>query len=453
MYKYAIGTLISLASLSASAYNAQCMDSLCGHKTGIDQEACYRSITNQQQCDASANGAILANRVSDIEYVGVATIKTPETIYKVKTSMEDEFKPLVNRSSSTISSLLRAEKEIESRFRSEIDSQAANEGGTIRHFAFSIERPRGGLDFTIFETSGGATKIKIDSIQLKLSTYLKASKHGIRIWDGNIDIDTGKVSFEGEYDIQTGQISNLAALNYNPSINVDFDTRKIFDLFGASTDEYIQKLETDTRNSLQDSLVLVFQSITSNSTSFFGVNDAIPTGKYIAYGFDAGQILKDAIINADLEEDVTVKITPVKKTFEVHPEIGDRTYTSAKIDMSYGEDIALTVNPIIYIGQGPAPVLSDGRFGTPSDSDAPNTNVGPVDITETKVTPPPTTGIACIWSYSWSGNRTGGGGLAGHTVLNTRCKNSNLGQVLTSGNTTYRCIHVPPQTPSSGSCN
>lgn len=80
-----------------------------------------------------------------------------------------------------------------------------------------------------------------------------------------------------------------------------------------------------------------------------------------------------------------------------------------------------------------------------------------LDLPKVGPAPTPVTvsaqGKACIWSYSWSGNRTGGGGLAGGTVLGTACKESNLGQVMTSGSTTYRCTLVSQGTPNAISCN
>lgn len=399
MLRSKILPLVFMASFSGIASASECMDRLCGNLPGSEQEACYRNYSYQQQCTVSTG--LTGQYVKDVEYKGVATYNNGSSIYTYSESIESYFKPLTARAKATLAQMDAAGTALRTAFYDQLSQNARDEKGSLRSFTFSFARPQNGLKVTIEPTgsSGGAT-ITFSSFDLDMYAYMKRSEWYGTVWKTTIRVDSGPVSFKGDYNIYTGQATNVQPVNFNPKISVDVDSNFVFKLFKGFSSER-EKIRSEMDTALRGA----FAAVSQNTNSFIGLDQALPNGALNFAGIDVGREIREALTNIGANEKLVVDLLPVKKTYLVHDMLGSRTYKSAKVVVKYNNDYSLTVTPVPIIGSAALRQSSGGGYLPPSDQDAPNTNAGNGTLS---VVAAPAVQVCPVWSITYNSSNTTG---------------------------------------------
>lgn len=168
---------------------------------------------------------------------------------------------------------------------------------------------RGDFEIIIEGSNNGITRVKIGGISVHALGQL--NYHGYA--KGTISFSTSKVWLVGDYNIYTGEFSNLRpSETFSVSSDVSISSPlRIIDALDRKATQLEKSFESDIISNITAGL----DGIKGQSISFQGLNDNIPDNVYMYDGVDLGRETKQIFAGLINGQKVSIKINSQKSTY------------------------------------------------------------------------------------------------------------------------------------------
>ncbi|WP_347332948.1 hypothetical protein [Marinimicrobium locisalis] len=356
--------------------------------------------------------------VADVEYNIEAIYEDSSNRYIITAASEDEIKPVLQNVDTAANGLRDAFNELYGSLYGGIHDAAEDAYGDLTDFHLDMGDFPKELSLELIGRSNGTIKAKLGPFQFDLDAKAE-SNYGINIWSANVVADTSSFYVVGDYDIYSGNMTNMRLENFGMYLDLSASSglAKLAGLNGIIEDA-VDDMEAEIKTSLPRQL----NALSSAQYKLFDIGEALPTNKYVvAAGIDLAQEVKDLLSrNVDgqrLKISFSRHFVRYSSNRFVSPDSGSDSYFAAhELELEIGSHVRITMWNIPHYGLTRATECNWGEcFAPVPTADSPDTNEGYFDlemISLEPTSPPPAStpsGSACSWSSTPSyGNGMGG---------------------------------------------
>ena len=279
----------------------------------------------------SSAAEISIDYIADIEYRAEVTLKNRGYTFQYAESHEDELKPVIERArqiSTMEDSLIRLVK-------ADVESQLPS-SASLSHFELDLDGP---YVVKLIGQENGIIQAKVGGFKVNSLAKVNIDPGGIKVGHVDITIRTNTIWFSGDYNVFTGEISNLSAENLNVDINANASS--IFDIIPPLSNLIEQEVESQIRTQFQNEL---HDSLTNGETMVFGLDQALPDRAFVLDNIDLADEIRDGISNLISGEEITISIQEYEKILKTNRSWAQfYPYSSHEININFNDRFFLKV--------------------------------------------------------------------------------------------------------------
>ncbi|MBB1386730.1 hypothetical protein H5119_14475 [Pseudoalteromonas sp. SG45-5] len=250
-----------------------------------------------------------------------------------KSLTHDEFVKVTNRSKS----IRGIEDTLKAYVKGEVKRAIAGKA-SLQNYDLKFNGP---FKVLLQGQPDGRIKVKLGGFSFSTNAKIKKSfyvKGNIKIWSNTLNIT-------GYYNPYTGTIGN-ATVDPNFKVSSDIDIDSILDLIPLFNSIVTNKIEDKLKHMVNNTAIeLLNEKVINYQEVIFGLDKAIPSGKYIFNGRDYAQVIKDKFITLTNGEFISIDLDRTKKVL-----FGSRTpYYIGSMNLNISNSVKLTIidTPVI----------------------------------------------------------------------------------------------------------
>ncbi|HEX5055107.1 MAG TPA: hypothetical protein VFX02_01275, partial [Gammaproteobacteria bacterium] len=232
--------------------------------------------------------------VSDVEYDIKLVLENSTNRYTITAANENEVKPVLRNVEGMGAEFSRQYSDLYGSLYGALYDAAADAagGGEVSEFNFNMGSFPQSISLELTGQSNGIMQIKIGPLSIDLKAKAK-SKYGASIWNATVVSRATSFYVVGDYDINTGYVSNFRLENYDPFLDLNLSSG-LFNLFGfEDVLEFLERnFENVARNTMRDKL----NEFSSTQYKLLDIAEALPSNRYlVANGIDIAQEVKNLL--------------------------------------------------------------------------------------------------------------------------------------------------------------
>jgi hypothetical protein len=349
--------------------------------------------------------------VSDVEYTIKAVYEDSSARYIIRAANEDDIKPVIQNVEEFGAEMSRRVGNLRGNLSGALRDAVDSAGGEVTNFHFDMGSFPKHVSVELIGQGFGNVELRIGPLDLELEAAAKSSLSS-NLWTVDVAAGTPEFYIVGDYDIYSGNVSNIRLEGFNFDLNVRADSNflevvLLEDLLVDATDNFAAQAEANLDDKLNE--------LSSRQYKLFDVAEALPTNEYVvASGVDIGQEVKDLLSSSVNGQRLKISMTREFFRYSSDPneslaDGSDSFFKRHNLRIEFGSKNEIILRDAPHFGVTSATECNWGEcFAPESTVDQPNTNEGWYEIHVERFDPVPS-GSDCTWSSTPSyGNGMGG---------------------------------------------
>ena len=358
----------------------------------------------------------LVRHVSDVEYDIKLVLEDSVGRYTITAANENEIKPVIQNVEVIGLEFIRQYGDINGSFYGGFHDGATDAHGEVTEFNFSMGSFPKSISLELIGRSNGRVELRIGPLSIDLTAKAK-STYGSSIWNASVVTRTPSFYVVGDYDINSGYVSNARLENFNLYVDLNVSSG-LLNILGF--EDLLDFMEANYENKIRNSLASKLNEFSSAQYKLFDIAEALPSNRYlVAAGIDIAQEVKNLLSSSVEGRRLKIFMSRQHTRYSSNPAVSvysgsDVFFTAHELRIEFGSRYKVRLWDIPHFGLTPATACNWGEcFAPVSTADQPNTNQGfySLDVHTFPPPPPPTipSGSGCTWSSTPSyGNGMGG---------------------------------------------
>ena len=242
-----------------------------------------------------------ADILTDVNYTGKLTYRNAGHTYQYNHN-SDKFKSIIGKAEQ----LQTLKDSLSEKVRAVIQKQISGKL-SLRNYKFSLSGP---ITLTLTGRDNGTVNARFGGFSIHSKGKLRKNS----LMYAHYTLDTNTFWLNGDYNIYTGQISNVKPdASFNANVDVDVDS--IFDLiplFNSLVTQYAEDtFVAAAKAAIRDQL----NNTASYEKVVFGLDAKLPSNVYVYKGRDFGKEVKDSFAELISGESITITLTTKARRF------------------------------------------------------------------------------------------------------------------------------------------